>query len=211
MIRTYSTRLKNYLFLGLIVFLGSCLSQKDFITDSDYSYGGKFKKYRTYNFMSSPENDTLFHREILEKTISSRMGAQGYFKEPKKPDLLVMYKIFYDDFSLRGYNQPNFETWVNNDQQVEGVKKETKSKDDDFFEDDEVAGEEYRVSNYEMNDGTLLVVFFDRKKKQTVWQGYASGVFSRDNKDSRKNIKVATSKIFNEFRLIADGYVIKGG
>ncbi|MEO9803091.1 MAG: DUF4136 domain-containing protein [Reichenbachiella sp.] len=210
MIRAYSTSLKNYSLFAVIILLGSCLSQKDFITDSDYSYGGKFKKYRTYNFMSSPENDTLYHREILEKTIASRMGAQGYFKQAKKPDLLVMYKIFYDNFSLRGYNQPHFESWVNNEIVAEGEdKKQNPSKD--FFEDEEVAGEEYRVSNYEMNDGTLLVVFFDRKKKQTVWQGYASGVFSRDNKDSRKNIKVATSKIFNEFRLIADGYVIKGG
>ncbi|WP_420580999.1 DUF4136 domain-containing protein [Reichenbachiella sp.] len=210
MIRAYSTQLKNYFLFGTIIFLGSCLSQKDFITDSDYSYGGKFKKYRTYNFMTSPENDTLFHREILEKTIASRMGAQGYFKQTKKPDLLVMYKIFYDDFSLRGYNQPHFESWVNNDQALESERSDNKGSDD-FFDDEEVEGEEYRVSNYEMNDGTLLVVFFDRKKKQTVWQGYASGVFSRENKDSRKNIKVATSKIFNEFRLIADGYVIKGG
>ena len=206
--RAYSTQLKNYLFFLGIIFLGSCLSQKDFITDSDYSYGGKFKKYRTYNFMNSPENDTLFHREILEKTIASRMGAQGYFRQPKKPDLLVMYKIFYSDFSLRGYNQPHFESWVYNEAPPEEVERKTPSKDD-FFDDEEVIGEEYRVSNYDMNDGTLLVVFFDRKKKQTVWQGYASGVFSRKNKDSRKNIKVATSKIFNEFRLIADGYVIK--
>lgn len=207
MIRAYSTQLKNYLLIVSIVLLGSCLSQKDFITDSDYSYGGKFKKYRTYSFMTSPENDTLFHREILEKTIASRMGAQGYFKDTKKPDLLVMYKIFYDDFSLRGYNQPHFESWVNNTIVTDSDDEEL----DDFFKDEEVDGEEYHVSNYEMNDGTLLVVFFDRKKKQTVWQGYASGVFSRENKDSRKNIKVATSKIFNEFRLIADGYVIKGG
>ncbi|MEO9967244.1 MAG: DUF4136 domain-containing protein [Reichenbachiella sp.] len=210
MIKAYSTPLKNCFLFAVIMFLGSCLSQKDFITDSDYSYGGKFKKYRTYSFMSSPENDTLYHKEILEKTIASRMGAQGYFKQAKKPDLLVMYKIFYDDFSLRGYNQPQFENWVNNEVAPEEGSRQTASSDD-FFEDDEVTSEEYRVSNYEMNDGTLLVVFFDRKKKQTVWQGYASGVFSKDKKDSRKNIKVATSKIFNEFRLIADGYVIKGG
>lgn len=209
MIRAYTTSSKNHLlFAVMLLLLGGCLSQKDFITDSDYSYGGKFKKYKTYSFMSSPENDTLYHREILEKTISSRMGAQGYFKQSKKPDLLVMYKIFYDNFSFRGYNQPNFEAWVYN---ASSTEQEETSKGDDFFEDEEVKGEEYRVSNYEMNDGTLLVVFFDRKKKQTVWQGYASGVFSKDNKDSRKNIKVATSKIFNEFRLIADGYVIKGG
>lgn len=207
MIRVHSTSTRNYFLLAAVVLLGSCLSQKDFITDSDYSYGGKFKKYRTYSFMTSPENDTLFHREILEKTIASRMGAQGYFKDPKKPDLLVMYKIFYDDFSLRGYNQPHFESWVNNKVVTDSDEEEV----DDFFKDEEVDGEEYNVSNYEMNDGTLLVVFFDRKKKQTVWQGYASGVFSKDNRDARKNIKVATSKIFNEFRLIADGYVIKGG
>lgn len=209
MIRANSTRPNNYLLFAVMILLGSCLSQKDFITDSDYSYGGKFKKYRTYNFMTSPENDTLFHREILEKTIASRMGAQGYFKETKKPDLLVMYKIFYDNFSLRGYNQPHFESWVGTE--IPGATKEESGSGDEFFDDEEVREEEYRVSNYEMNDGTLLVVFFDRKKKQTVWQGYASGVFAKDNKDARRNIKVATSKIFNEFRLIADGYVIKGG
>ncbi|SMD32018.1 protein of unknown function [Reichenbachiella faecimaris] len=208
MTRTCLISIRNYLFLATVVALSGCLSQKDFITDSDYSYGGKFKKYRTYSFMSSPENDTLFHREILEKTIASRMGAQGYFKDVKKPDLLVMYKIFYDNFSLRGYNQPHFESWVNNDIVSDSDDNEEL---DEFFRDEPVEGEEYNVSNYEMNDGTLLVVFFDRKKKQTVWQGYASGVFSKDNRDARKNIKVATSKIFNEFRLIADGYVIKGG
>ncbi|MEP2026421.1 MAG: DUF4136 domain-containing protein [Reichenbachiella sp.] len=206
--KAFSTSIPNYLLFATIVLLGSCLSQKDFITDSDYSYGGKFKKYRTYSFMTSPENDTLFHREILEKTIASRMGAQGYFKDVKKPDLLVMYKIFYENFSLRGYNQPHFESWVNNEIVAEDEDEEEL---DEFFKDDAAEGEEYNVSNYEMNDGTLLVVFFDRKKKQTVWQGYASGVFTKDNRDAKKNIKVATSKIFNEFRLIADGYVIKGG
>lgn len=208
MIRANSTSFNNCFLFTIILFLGSCLSQKDFITDSDYSYGGKFKKYRTYSFMSSPENDTLFHREILEKTIASRMGAQGYFKDMKKPDLLVMYKIFYDNFSLRGYNQPHFENWVNT---AVVSNSDDNEELDEFFKDEEVEGEEYNVSNYEMNDGTLLVVFFDRKKKQTVWQGYASGIFSKQNKDANRNIKVATSKIFNEFRLIADGYVIKGG
>ena len=194
------------LFLVGVVLLSSCLSQKDFIIDSDYSYAGKFKKYKTYSFMSNPENDTLFHREILEKTISSRMGAQGYSQLGKKPDLLVMYKIFYDDFSLRGYNQPQFESWVANEIPQ---KKEVK-EEDEFLAEDIPEGVDYNVSNYDMSNGTLLVIFFDRKKKQTVWQGYASGIFSKDDVNAKKNIKIATSKIFNEFRLIADGYVIKG-
>jgi hypothetical protein len=160
--------------------------------------------------MANPENDTLFHKVILERTITSRMGAQGYSMQISKPDLLVMYKIFYNDFSFRGYSQPHFESWVYNSV---GEKNDTKEEgfEDDFFKDEDVDKGDYRVNNYDMNDGTLLIVFYDRKKKQSVWQGYASGIFSVDREDSRKNIKIATSKIFNEFRLIADGYVLKGG
>jgi hypothetical protein len=61
-----------------------------------------------------------------------------------------------------------------------------------------------------MHEGTLLVVFYDRKRKKTVWQGYASGVFSRRDDRADRHIKAATSKIFNEFRLLADGFLLKG-
>lgn len=200
----------------LTLLISSCISHRDYIIDSDYSYDGNFKRYKTFDFIKNANEDTLHNRELVKTTMMNRLGAQGYKKSTTKPDLLIMYKIFYDDFYLRGYNQPKFETWVGTDsflntRQTRNTRQSTVSNLDEYRDDEEEgrAGE-YLEQRYCMHEGTLLVVFYDRKRKKTVWQGYASGVFSRADNRSDRHIKAATSKIFNEFRLLADGFLLKG-
>ena len=46
----------------------NCSSQKDYITDSDYSFQGRFKKYKTFEFMTMGDSNDTFFNEILEKS-----------------------------------------------------------------------------------------------------------------------------------------------
>ena len=70
----------------------------------------------------------------LRKAISSRMKLQGFKEENKNPSLLVTYKVFYDDFSFQGYQQPELEQWIR-------------------YEDD---GMEYDPVKYSLRQGDLI-------------------------------------------------------
>ncbi|MGL1886847.1 MAG: DUF4136 domain-containing protein [Reichenbachiella sp.] len=172
------------------------------IIESDYSYSGRFNKYKTYDFLIMQDNDNEAHKAIIEKNVISKMESQGYRLSKEKPDLLISYKVFNDDFDIKGYNQPHFESWVSNnwsdiwlaqDANMDGGNHEVNA--------------EYNDTKYFMTGGTLHISFFDRKRRQTVWQGYASGVFSAHDESSERSVKVATNKIFRQFRIISDGYV----
>ncbi|PIB35403.1 hypothetical protein BFP72_08340 [Reichenbachiella sp. 5M10] len=190
--------------LLLSIVLLACSSQKDFVIESDYSYSGRFKKYKTFDFIMMSENDSFVHKGLVEKTISSRMHAQGYRYTVDKPDLLITYKIFSENFAMKGYSQPNFDRWV---QENWGEKLMVDDKFVQNSNSDITA--EYNDQKHYMYDGTMLISFFDRKKRQTVWQGYASGVFSEGKETSERSVKIATAKIFREFRIVANGYIIK--
>lgn len=190
-----------FLFL-LALIASSCATQKDYIIESDYSYSGRFNKYKTYDFLIMQDDDSISHKEVIEKNISSKMSAQGYKRAPGKPDILISYKVFNANFEMKGYQQPQFDTWVvNNWSDVWLANEEGISSNDPGIT------AEYNETAYAMNQGTLHISFFDRKRRQTVWQGYASGVFASTEESTERSVKVATSKIFRQFRIISDGYV----
>jgi len=98
--------------LSIILFLSACTSEREFIISSDYSYDGNFRKYKTFDFMNNTSVDSLFNEELVERTIIRRLNAQGYDQQSRKPDLVITYSIFRDDFYFSGFDQPNFNTWV---------------------------------------------------------------------------------------------------
>lgn len=201
-----------------IVFCG-CLSEKEYIIESDYSYDGNFRRYKTFDFAKNASLDTIYNYELMQKTMQRRLNAQGYVKSEKKPDLVITYKIFYNDFSLNGFDQPSFNNWIGekailqNDPSsgVESVggnvplanRRERLDASSEYME------EKYTERTYQMNKGTLFVAFYDRRRKKTIWQGYASGIFARSDIRLDRNINAAASKIFDEFRLIANGFLLK--
>lgn len=201
--------------LSMTIFYG-CISEKEYIIESDYSYDGNFKRYKSFDFLKNSNIDTAHDHELLKKTMIKRLRAQGYVNKEKKPDLLVSYKIFHDDFFLNGFSQPNFENWIGENaflkddpsQELIPVSSSEGEKDSSD-EDDEAREGEYIERKYQMNEGTLFVAFYDRKRRKTIWQGYASGVFARSDYRSDRSINAAASKIFDEFRLIADGFLLK--
>lgn len=179
---------RNVLLLGVLIFISSCLSYEKYVVESDYSYLGKFKRYQTFDFLSDANYNNLESDQdtTLRNAIASRMKLQGFKQEVRNPSLLVTYKVFYDDFNFQGYQQPELEQWIR-------------------YEDEEM---EYDPVKYSLRQGTLLIIFLDRKKETAVWQGYASSLFGNQQFDNERYLKRAVRNIFDQYRLFADGTVI---
>ncbi len=185
--------------------LASCNANKEFVTESDYSYKAKFKRYKTFQFMRMQDTDSTQLKPILEKSIGAKLYSQGYRYAERKPDLYVGYRVYDKDFDMLGYEQLDLESYV-----LEDWPERLLTEDDQYIMPPPPGhpNTDYNTNSYKMMKGTLLITFYDRKKDQTVWSGYASGIFAENNADLQKNLRIATNKIFREFRLIASGYVI---
>lgn len=178
-----------------LMFLVGCMGYKEFPVESDYSFYGDFKKYKTFNFLDtrSSGEDSSLQNSIIEDAIKARMELQGYKLTNEEPRLLVSYKIFYDSLDFTGYNQPEIELFIeyedNIDKNMDPVK-------------------------YNLRQGTLLVLMYDRERKKSIWQGYASGVFGNQYFSDKRYLQGAVRSIFDQYRVFAEGFMVenkKGG
>lgn len=205
------------LFVGaaLLVALSSCVSQKDFIIESDYSYLGRFNKYKTFDFVNIDKRDSTSHNPELEKWIMNRMESQGYSFSKKKPDIYVNYKIYFSDMKYRGYNQEELGNYLNkevslasNDQFEEELYLSESELAEMESAEEAARRKEYDTRYYTMDSGTLLIILVDRRKHSAVWQGYASGVFALGAENLDRQLRRAAGVIFDKYQVVADGYLI---
>lgn len=171
----------------LFVVLLSCL-RREYVLEYDYDYKGNFKKYSSFNFMRNTKIDQdsaeLVYKPVLEEAIKNRMEVLGYKFSDDQPRLLVAYSMFYDDMKFKGYVQPELEKWVE------------KESDEDAYD----------PVKLELKEGTILVQLIDTRKSNTVWQGYASGVFGYSYANNERHIKRAVRSIFDQYRIMAEGF-----
>ncbi|MGD1893797.1 MAG: DUF4136 domain-containing protein [Cyclobacteriaceae bacterium] len=175
--------------LTLLLF-ASCMGYKEFPVESDYSFEGDFRRYKTFNFLDtrSSGSDSSLQNDIIESAIRARMELQGYEYTTRDPRLLVSYKIFYDSLFFTGYDQPDIELFIeyeeNIDQEMDPVK-------------------------YNLRQGTLLVLMYDRERKKSIWQGYASGVFGDSFYSDKRYLQGAVRSIFDQYKVFAEGFVVE--
>ncbi len=198
--------------LVLVLLLVVTCSPIDYIVESDYSYHGNFHKYRSYNFASNmnfPGSED--EKEVVENYMKSTLSAWGYDLSDRRPDLLVFYAVFYDDLRFQGFEQPEFQTWVkHNFANKEIVFKQDTLPDggieESYVDKDRLyTKEDYDPVLYTFKKGTILISLFDRKRRKTVWQGYASGVFGEDQERNDRIMRSAIIRIMDEYRLLAFG------
>jgi len=193
-----------------ILLIASC-SSYDYIVESDYSYDGDFSKYRSFDFIANASfAGTDDEKVIIEKYLNSTLNAWGYDHKPKRPGLLVVYTVFYDDFYMKGFDQPNFQGWLKSNYSDKEVvfKKDTlpDGRIEEIYATEAVRKtESYKEIKYSLREGTILVSFFDRRKHKTVWQGYASGVFGQDKIKNERILRSAIVRIMDEYKLLAFG------
>jgi len=195
---------KNLWVLSLSAILFSCNTYYNHIIESDYSYDGRFNKYDTFSFINNPNfSGTPEHKQQIEKFLTERLEYWGYKHVEKNPSLLINYNLFLEDGKFKGFTQPDFEYWIKSnyrenlyapeDTLYAGIEKKDYSGDED-----------YNAIRYEMKDGTLFISMFDSKKKKSIWQGYASGVFYNENNINNERVmRHLVSRIMYEFRILA--------
>ena len=172
-----------------LLLLASCMGYKEYPVESDYSFEGDFRRYKTFNFLDTKSSgpDSSLQNSVIEDAIKARMQLQGYEYSTNNPRLLVSYKIFYDSLQFTGYEQPDIELFVeyedNIDQDMDPVK-------------------------YNLRQGTLLVLMYDRERKKSIWQGYASGVFGNEFFSNKRYLQGAVRSIFDQYKVFADGFVV---
>ncbi|MDX5476931.1 MAG: DUF4136 domain-containing protein [Cyclobacteriaceae bacterium] len=183
------------LFAALLI-MSACMSQRDYIAEYDFNYSGNFKRYKTFGFVGNPfPSDSLDYYQTIENTISTRLGSQGFRFEDEKPDLLIIYKIFQDAVMYRGYDQPNFDFWL--DRRSENVDMEKVMESDDREKD-----ENYKKVKYVENNGMLVIFVIDNKRGNTIWQGYTAASFDLLSSDSQRELTRATYRVMDQFRIL---------
>lgn len=188
-----------YLIL-LLVIITSCLSQRDFIAEYDYSYRGNFKRYQTFGFVEETGRDDSSFQPVIEKTIVSRLGSQGFRLKDNNPDMLITYKLFFDQVKYRGYVQPDFDMWL----QKKGVPVSAEvEEEEEEAEEQREKGEDYNKVKYQENEG-MLVVFVIDKRGNTIWQGYTSASFDYSSPNLNVDLARATYRIMDQFRLLVN-------
>jgi hypothetical protein len=181
----------------LIFVMASCAGQKDYIAEYDFNYTGNFKRYKTYGFVGTVgPKDSLNFYQTIERTISNRLGSQGFNKEDEQPDLLINYVIFNDQVKYRGYDQPKFDYWL--DRRPETVDME-KLKESEERERDET----YNNVRYLENKGMLVIYVIDNKNGNTIWQGYSPTVFDFLSPDIQSDLTRATYRVMDQFRVLS--------
>ena len=173
--------------LLILLILSSCLGYKELPVEYDYSYNGRFKKYRTFDLMqqASVNIDSTMFNPIVESSILTRMKFLGYRQTDKKPNLLVSYKIFADSLNFQGYDQPDIEQWVD---------RPSLAND---YDDKKIA----------MSTGTLLIQLYDRKQEKLIWNGYATSLYGPIEYQNRRQLRNAVISILDKYRFFADGYM----
>ncbi|SHJ09974.1 protein of unknown function [Hymenobacter daecheongensis DSM 21074] len=189
-------KLSVTLWLSLALALSGCFASREARIESDYSYSGNFRRYRTYEFVtgSGLSADTSKVGEITRDAIRTRMKIQGYRAARNRPDLLVIFRLFEGDMAFRGYEQDDITRWVNNGQ----------------VEDEDTPKEErkgYQPVRMILAEGTLLITLVDNRTNRAVWNGYASGVTVPPGPQGEVVIRRSVRSIFDQYRVFTEGYL----
>ena len=176
--------MKKIVYLVFAVLVSGCFGYKELPVEYDYSYRGRFDKYKSYDFIVSNAllgSDT----SLIKSSIEQHMKFLGYKRKKNKPDLLLNYAVFYDSLEFRGYDQPDINEWI-------------RSKDRSL---------DYNQLRFELSHGTLLIQVFDRKQNSSIWQGYATDEYERLNFDNYQEVRNAVKSILNKYQFFADGFL----
>ncbi|MFC7670135.1 DUF4136 domain-containing protein [Hymenobacter humi] len=192
--------LRIFLNLSIVALACGCVTSQEARIESDYSYSGNFRRYRTYDFMRNHglASDTSRLGLVLREAIQTRLQQQGYRASANRPDLLVNFRIFEGAVHLRGYNQEELARWV--------AQHEEEDEKDDKLE--QRSPHTYEPVRRLLTDGTLLVTLVDARSQRAIWNGYASGVDVPDTDRAEIVLRRSVRSIFDRYRILAKGYVL---
>ncbi|AYA37216.1 DUF4136 domain-containing protein [Hymenobacter oligotrophus] len=182
----------------LSLLLSGCFTARESRIESDYSYAGNFRHYRTFAFMQSMptlEADTAISVDkTVREAIQTHLRSQGYRLNQRRPDLLVSFRVYDGAMRFTGYDQPDLMHWLKQDV----VETEDLPVDQ---------RQGYDRVRYLLSDGTLLITLIDHRNGRAVWQGYASNVTAPNTAQASMVMRRAVRSIFDRYRVLSEDYM----
>jgi hypothetical protein len=175
--------------------LAGCMTTREARVDSDYSYRGNFRHYRTYDFVTGTglSADTSRLGQSLREAIQQRFRAQGYRRANRRPDMLVNFRVYEGDMRFHGFDQEDLSQWI----------KRNVEESDDTPEDQRHGYQPVRLL---LAEGTLLVTLIDVKTNRAVWNGYASGVTVPEGPMGEVVLKRSVRSILDRYRIFTEEF-----
>jgi hypothetical protein len=183
------------LLLLTVLILTGCMTTREARVDSDYSYRGNFRHYRTYDFVtgSGLTADSSRLGRSLREAIQQRFLAQGYKVARRRPDMLVNFRVYEGDMNFHGFQQEDLSQWIKRN----------------IEESDETPKEErqgYQPVRLLLAEGTLLVTLIDVKTNRAVWNGYASGVTVPEGPMGEIVLRRSVRSILDRYRVFTEEF-----
>ena len=102
------------LLFGLAASLSACMTTREARIDSDYSYRGNFRRYRTFDFVTGTglTSDTSRLGQSVREAIRQRLQVQGYRQARRRPDMLVNFRVYEGDMNFHGFVQEDLSQWI---------------------------------------------------------------------------------------------------
>ena len=175
--------------------LGSCMTTREARVESDYSYRGNFRHYRTYDFVTGTglTADSSRLGQSLREAIQQRFLAQGYRLARRRPDMLVNFRVYQGDMNFHGFAQEDLSQWI----------KRNVEETDDTPKEERQGYEPVRLL---LAEGTLLVTLIDVKTNRAVWNGYASGVTVPEGPMGEIVLRRSVRSILDRYRVFTEEF-----
>ena len=183
-----------------VLALTGCMTTREARVDSDYSYRGNFRHYRTYDFVtgSGIVADTNRLGQSLREAIEQRFRAQGYRRANRRPDMLVNFRVYEGDMRFHGFEQEDLSQWI----------KRNVEENEDTPQDERHGYQPVRLL---LAEGTLLVTLIDVKSNRAVWNGYASGVTVPEGPMGEIVLKRSVRSILDRYRVFTEEFAKSNG
>ena len=181
------------LLAGLV--LTGCMTTREARVDSDYSYRGNFRHYRTYDFVtgSGLTADSSRLGQTLREAIQQRLLAQGYRMAKRRPDMLVNFRVYQGDMLFHGFAQEDLSVWIKrNIEETEETPADQRQG--------------YQPVRLLLAEGTLLVTLIDVKTDRAVWNGYASGVTVPEGPMGEIVLRRSVRSILDRYRIFTEEF-----
>ena len=179
--------------------LSGCLTSREARVESNYSYRGRFRHYRTYGFLGGEGlmADSTRLAQSLRDAIRQRLRLQGYRLARRNPDLMVSVRVFEGDMKFPGFVQEDLHSWVKyNDAENEETPDEQRHS--------------YQPKRMLLLDGTLMVTLIDAHTDNAIWNGYASGVTVPEGVRGEYVLVRSVRSIFDRYRIFTENYFQNG-
>ena len=194
-----STATLAFASLFSLLLFSSCLTSREARVESNYSYRGRFRHYRTYGFLGGEGlmADSTRLAQSLRDAIRQRLRLQGYRLAKRNPDLMVSVRVFEGDMHFPGFVQEDLHSWVKyNDAEDEETPDEVRHG--------------YQPRRMLLLDGTLMVTLIDARTDNAIWNGYASGVTVPEGVRGEYVLVRSVRSIFDRYRIFTENY-FQGG